>query len=160
MGSVPSSLADNEIILFGQVHELHPLKGRKAREMMPRVVAFAASAIQSLILGDWDILDIAERINHPENALAMVGDISQIVRFLMITLQGKWEEFDRDLLPFLLQVESAELEDEGDVVEVYMALYRAVRWYATKSITPEQRAAFTAAMDNMRKNAKPRESKA
>jgi DNA-binding FadR family transcriptional regulator len=78
----------------------------------------------------------------------------------MITLQGKWEEFDRDLLPFLLQVESAELEDEGDVVEVYMALYRAVRWYATKSITPEQRAAFTAAMDNMRKNAKPRESKA
>ncbi|NLS77344.1 MAG: hypothetical protein GXY76_08815 [Chloroflexi bacterium] len=153
-------LADNEIILFGQVHALRPLKGRKAREMMPRVVAFSANAITALVLGDWDIMGLADRLARPENALSAVADLGQLVQFLMVTLQGKWEEFDRDLLPFLLQVEPAALEEEGDVVEVYLALYRAVRWYATKSITSEQRAAFLAAMDNMRKNAKPRGSKA
>ena len=151
-------LADNEIILFGQTHALTPLKGRRAREMMPRVVAFAAGAIQALILGDWDILGLAERLSKPDNLLNMLTELSQIVQYLMIALQSKWEEFDRDLLPFLLQVEPEALEDEGDVVEVYLALYRAIRWYA-KSITPEQRAAFMAAMDHMRKNAKPRESK-
>ncbi len=152
-------LADNEIILFGQVRALTPLKGRKAREMMPRVIAFAANAVTALVMGDWDIMGLADRLARPENALSAVADLGQLVQFLMVTLQGKWEEFDRDLLPFLLQVDPAELEDEGEMVEVYLALYRAIRWYL-KSITPEQKAAFMAAMDNMRKNAKPRGSKA
>jgi hypothetical protein len=44
--------------------------------MMPRVVAFAANAVTALVLGDWDILGLAERLSKPENALAAVAGVT------------------------------------------------------------------------------------
>lgn len=160
MTDATKKLQDNEIILFGQVHALDPLKGREARLMMPRVLAFGTQVFQSLILGEFDVLGLYERISTVEKAMDVLSDILAVVQHLIITLQGKWEEFDRDLLPFLLQVPPEALEDEGEPAEVYLALVRAVRWYAAKSITPEQKEAFKTVMENMLKNAKPRGSKA
>lgn len=74
-----------------------------------------------------------------------VTEIVELIVKLTAYLGEEWEAFERDILPFLLQCtkeEEGRLENEGDIFEVYTALYRAMRYYLLFGFTDAQREAF------------------
>ena len=139
---ITESLASNEVRLFGKVHRLEKLKGRAARLMIPRCLEFATRAISLLVQGEVDVLGIITALQSPTRTKDDFSNAMSLIHFLSLTMRDKWEEFDRELLPFLLQVDGALLETEGDPFEVYFALFRAIQFYARESLTAEQKTAF------------------
>ncbi len=147
-------LPGNVIVLFGEKRHLYPLKGRESRLKFPKLLTMLSYVIQASTSMNIDLGSFAKRIERafgpdkpqaerltPEETQALIQDITALMSALGNFLSGpKWEEFDRELLPFLLQEppDSERLESEGGPVEVYVALFRALRYYIADGFSNPQ----------------------
>lgn len=131
-GTGEVELLPNQVMLFGQAHTLKPLVGRKARLVFPKVLDLIGAALAALTSSGISM----ERLTAGQVTLQ---DIAVVVMTLGKFLTSEqWERFETDLLPFLLQVEPAVLESQGDIVEVYYAAYQAARYHVQVSMDKPQ----------------------
>jgi hypothetical protein len=151
-------LPGNVIVLFGEERHLYALKGREPRLKFPKLLNMLSYLITVATSMNIDLTGFADRIGRafapdtpedkklsPEETQKLIGDITAIMSALGNFLSGpKWEEFDRELLPFLLQEppDSQRLDKEGDPIEVYVALFRALRYYIADGFSSSQMTAL------------------
>lgn len=141
----PEPLADNAIILFGEIKRLDRPKGRRARLMMPRLINFLARAINILTRTAVGQELFAGQLLQDGGASANIPAIAEVIVVLTNYMGEEWDQFDREILPTILQCnekETARLEGEGDIFEIYTALYRAIRYYMLFGFSEGQREAL------------------
>lgn len=149
-------MAPDTIILFGEEKRLKPLAGRQSRIMVPRVIQFLSRVLGMLLESEqFDIWGLFSSFQEKaaERDKEVFATVAHMLHFLSVAMGAAWEEFDRELLPFLLQADPKRLETEGDPFEVYYALYRAIRFYVTVGMSDFQRQSVARALEGFAKNA-------
>ncbi len=132
-------LLPNVIVVFGEQRVLKPLVGRKSRMMFPSLIGLLGKILSACIAADIDLAGI-----FSGKAGQAPGDNKEDIIVLMLTLSQQlagpvWEQFEVQILPFLLQEPNPErLEDEGDPFEIYWSAYRAMQFYVKTSLQKPQ----------------------
>lgn len=136
-----SELLPNQIILFGEVRTLHPLQGRKARLMFPKVLDLIGGFLGAVRASQ---IDLTKLLSGQVGLEDMAVVLMTLGRFLT---SEQWKNFDEEIVPFLLEEEPHpdpsgimvdRLAHEGDIIEVYAALWRAIQYHVTTSLDKPQ----------------------
>jgi hypothetical protein len=126
-----ADLPPNVVIVFGERQVLHPLQGRKARMMFPRLVEFAARILFTAQKAQVSILSLLQGEPSQDDIYTLIVALSRTMAVEM------WEEVETNFLPFLLQLDEQQaqrLEEEGDPFEIYWSLWRAIQYHVKVSL--------------------------
>jgi len=135
-------LESNEIVLFGKTKQLQPYKGKRARLVLPKVVTLASGLMEVSNKAGFNLADFLSNKTTAEQWLAENKDsVFRLIVFISTYWQDRADDIER-LLPFLLQVDAKELENDGDPIEVYWAMFKALKYMFVENITPEAKIAI------------------
>jgi len=127
------------ITIDGRVIELHPLRGRAARRMVPRLLTLASGLLYAASESGLNIREIIRAFADPSispDAILSTLDIQRVILAINLIcrrLEKEYEELEREVFPFLLNVEPEWLEEHGNLFEVYEAIFLAIRFHVQTS---------------------------
>lgn len=142
MSKTTKKLPDDTIIIFGEEHKLKPFMGRRARLLAPKVIKLAGGLLDMSIRAGVNLASLFSPNVSPDEWLQ---DNAPNITRLIIFITSFWEERAdeiEEILPDLLQVEPERLEEGGDPIEVYWAMFRAIRYFYVENLSEEVKAAL------------------
>jgi len=120
--------------------ELTPMRGRKARAMVPRLLSLASGFLYAAAESGVAISPLLAAFSDPEVKLADMlavtdtGKLMLAIHFVMRKLEQEYDSIETEIFPFLLGLEDPEwLEDHGDMMEVYEAVFVAIQYHLSTS---------------------------
>lgn len=142
MAKTTKKLPNDTIILFGKQHKLKPYMGKRARLLAPKVIKLVSGLLDMSVRAGVNLTALFDPNTNAEDWLKENGpNITRLIVFITTYWEEKATEIE-DMLPFLLQVEPEELEDQGEPSEVYWAMFRALRYFYTENLSEDVKAAL------------------
>jgi hypothetical protein len=134
----------NKIVIGDKELRLSPLKGRKARLMIPKIVNVISRIIFAAIRAGVDTGKILAFFGTEgkeiEWSTIPLDDLLKAVHFMIESITDDHLEFINDeAMPFLLQLplENADWKkwwnEEAEPLETYQAVYKAIRYHLSTS---------------------------
>ena len=133
---------------------LRPLKGKRARLMIPRIASVVSRILYAAIMGGVDTKQLLAFFDMETTADFKFTDIPieellKAVHFIIENITTEQLDFINDeAMPFLLQLDLEDKEvvrwwdEEAPPLETYVAVYRAVRYHLRTSFGAATREAI------------------
>lgn len=130
--------------------ELHPMRGRKARTMVPRILSLVSGVLYAALKSGVNIPALGQRFSTwidqeaggEGTSLAELlegvdlGQVLLSVRLVLKQINEDYDAIEKVFIPYLLCMDEEEakwLEDHGDLWEVYEATALAIRYHLQTS---------------------------
>lgn len=124
-----------EVTIGERTWTIHKLRGMKAIRKMPKVLKFLSILVNAAVKSGIPIdkwLQGQEVIANPS-----LMDIMQAIGFIAEALGENFEDFEKEIVPFLLECDSKFLEENGTPYEIFLALWNAILFHIETSLGAE-----------------------
>lgn len=115
--------------------ELKPLKGRKARAAMPRILELAAAALNLASVNGVDLTKVFPAEGE-EVVLPSFGALTQTAVALSQYFREEYTEIEQEVFPILLSAEGKDwvyIDEEAGPYAMYAALWVAIQYHMKTS---------------------------
>lgn len=122
-----------EITIAGETWKVHRLRGLRSIRKMPQVISMFSRLAQAAMESGFPIdkwIKGESVVIKPTEALAAIG-------FVANALGDSFAEFEKDVVPFLLQRDTRWIGEHGTVLELVNAIVAAVVFHIETSLGDE-----------------------
>jgi len=123
-----------EVEVGGRRWEIIPLRGLKSIKLMPKVISIGSELLWAANNAGFPL---AELFTEEQDLTASFGDVIKAVKFVSDTLGTRFDEIRIEIIPFLLQQETQWLQDNGTPREIFLSLWKAIKFHAETSFGEE-----------------------
>lgn len=114
-----------EVTIDGETWELEPPRGLASMRKMPKVISFISKLVFSASRAGFDIRSwLSEENEMPELGLE---DVLRLINYIAVALDDNFDEFEKEIAPFLLQRDYEWLEEHGSPVELFNGIVVGIR---------------------------------
>jgi len=124
-----------EVTIGEKTWTVHKLRGMKAIRKMPKVLKFLSMLVNAAVKSGIPV-DKWLQGQATEFAPTFI-DIIGAIEFVSEALGEHFNEFERDVVPFLLDCDPKWLEDHGTPYEIFAALWQAILFHVETSLGTE-----------------------
>lgn len=128
-----------KITIDGETWELKPLKGLSAIRKMPKVLGMASRLINAAIIGG---IPLDKWLTGVDAGALKLTDAIAAIGFVADELGDSYAEFEKDVVPFLLQKSYSWLSQHGTPYELFVAIIESVKFHLETSFGEDVMAAL------------------
>lgn len=127
------------ITIDGETWELKPLRGLKAIRLMPKVISILSELAYAASVGG---MPLDKWLLEGEGVTIGFGEAIQAINFMSDALGKRYDEFECEIVPFLLQRDHEWLSGHGSIGELLSAIWAAILFHFESSFGKDTIAAL------------------